>query len=94
MSKPVISFIVPSRGAGVFLEHTIKNLLDTSDSRYEVVLSLNNGNQRVPKSILNLSDSRLRVSSTNENLSMSSNWYRGLLYAKGEWVAMLEVTME
>lgn len=86
VSKPVISFIVPSRGAGVYLEHTINNLLDTSDSRYEVVLSLNNGNKRVPKSILNLSDSRLRVFNSIENLSMSSNWYRGLNYAKGEWV--------
>jgi len=67
VSKSVISFIVPSRGAGVYLEHTINNLLDTSDSRYEVVLSLNNGNKHVPKSILNLSDSRSRVSNTTEN---------------------------
>jgi glycosyltransferase involved in cell wall biosynthesis len=86
VSKPVISFIVPSRGAGVYLEHTINNLLDTSDSRYEVVLCLNNGSQHVPKSILNLFDSRLRVFRTTKNLSMSSNWYQGLLNAKGEWV--------
>lgn len=89
MSKPIISFIVPSRGAGIYLEYTIKNLLDTSDTRYEVVLNFNNGFSPIPRSILDIADSRLRIFRTTDNLSMAKNWYEALCNAKGEWVCYI-----
>jgi glycosyltransferase involved in cell wall biosynthesis len=82
---PLLSFIVPSRNGGTYLESTILNLLDTPDKRFEVVLNLNNGLE-VPQPSVDISDSRLKVYSSSKRLTMSENWWQGLRNSKGRWI--------
>jgi len=89
MNSPTLSFILPSRNAGIYLKHTLENLLDTSDARYEIILSLNNGTDPLPNFISEIKDSRLRVLRTEDNLSMSQNWYQGLIQTNGKWVCFV-----
>jgi glycosyltransferase involved in cell wall biosynthesis len=85
----MLSIIVPSRNADKYLFHTIKNLLDSRDQRYEVVLSLNNSNNKIPDWIANLQDPRLKVFLSRTNLSMSKNWFKGLQRSKGDWICFV-----
>jgi glycosyltransferase involved in cell wall biosynthesis len=89
VNKPTLSFIVPSRNSNIYLKHTIKNLLDSKDQRYEVVLSLNNDHHQVPDWLSQLQDIRLKVFNSKINLSMSENWFRGLDKSKGIWVCFV-----
>lgn len=87
--KPILSIIVPSRNADKYLIHTIKNLLDSRDQRYEVVLSLNNSTNKVPDWIVKSQDPRLKVFLARTNLSMSKNWFKGLQRSKGDWICFV-----
>ena len=82
---PLLSFIVPSRNGGIYLESTILNLLDTPDERFEVVLNLNNAPE-VRQPTIDISDSRLKVYRSSKRLTMSENWWHGLRNSKGRWI--------
>ena len=87
--EPKLSFIVPARLSTKYLISTIRNLLDSFDMRYEVVLSLNNGTTPVPKAIRNIRDNRLRIFTPKSNLSMAKNWFNGLANSSGEWICFV-----
>jgi glycosyltransferase involved in cell wall biosynthesis len=83
--KPVLSIILPTRNAGDYIYWTIKSILLSDDTRFELIV-VNNNFPKFQNFAEYSTDSRFKDLKASKRLSMSENWQLGLEKSKGEWI--------
>lgn len=90
--EKVFSLIIPTRNRQEYARWAVKTALEHNSDCYEVIVVDNSDDKNlIFESLANLiNDKRLRVvESSNEILSMSNNWERGIKASRGEWVTFI-----
>ena len=83
------SVLVPTRNGGAFLPHVLKSVL-TQPGSFEVVVSDNANTDETAAVLASYAhDSRLRVTRSDEVISVTENWMRTLEAARGRFLLMI-----
>ena len=92
-TKPYFSVIIPTHNSEGFIERTLNSVLLQDYSNYEVVVSDDGSNDRtveIVKSIFSRRNSLNLIILTNEHHGPGAARNKGVLSARGEWIAFLD----
>ncbi len=85
MSRPVISFCIPTFNRVEFVTRCVKNILQYSGDDIEVVISNNGSNDDTLVELQKINDKRLKIFSNETNLGFSKNVLLAVERATGEF---------
>ena len=88
MTKPKISFCIPTYNRAERVYECVSHILSYKGNDIEVVVSNNASEDNTLELLGTISDSRLRVISNGENIA-ALNWPLALSRASGEWAALV-----
>ena len=89
MNSPKVSVIIPAYNAMTYLPVTIDNLIRQTFTNFEVLIVNDGSSDDIVEWFSQVCDRRLRlISQANQGISQTRN--RGIIEAKGEYVAFLD----
>jgi len=86
---PLLSICIPTYNRSKILEKTLRNILLTSHSEFEIVISNNASDDDTENIILSIKDSRIKYYKNNINMGGIYNMVRVLEVASGEYCFLL-----
>ncbi|MBM3512551.1 MAG: glycosyltransferase family 2 protein [Alphaproteobacteria bacterium] len=85
---PLISVVIPTRNRLFYLKDALGSALAQHCNDLEIVVADNATTDGTKEYLVSLGDV-IKVTRSEEPLSMTDNWYRGLQLVTGEWVIVI-----
>ena len=85
---PLLSVVIPTRNRLEYLRDALKSALDQACPEIEVIVADNATDDGTREYLASLGDA-IKVTRSEEPLSMTDNWYRALELVTGEWITVI-----
>lgn len=91
MSEFILTVIIPTRNRQYYAFQSVKQIVESTSERVQVVIQDNSDGDSLKSEILKLSqfESRIKYSYTNETLSFVDNFSKGVDLADGVFICMI-----
>jgi len=87
---PLVSVIMPAYNVEQYIENAIESILQQTYTNFELII-LNDGSTDNTLNIINrINDSRIKVINNDRNLGLISTLNKGILSAKGKYIARMD----
>lgn len=87
MRKPKVSVVMPVYNAEKYLNEAIESILNQSFSDFELIFVNDGSSDRTLKIINSYKDKRIKVLDNKKNLGLVPSLNKGLIKARGEYIA-------
>lgn len=89
MRNSFFNIIIPTKNRANTLSHTIKTLINQNYNNYKIIISDNNSTDNTEELIKKINHQKIFYKKSNEDISMSENWERGLDQVEDGFVTIL-----
>jgi len=89
MASPVFSIVIPTRQRHDTLKYAMQTVLDQTYQDFELIIMDNNSTDETRLVVESFQDNRIHYHYSQERLTMSENWEKGLSFAEGEFIFFL-----
>lgn len=86
----LISIVMPSYNTGKFIVETIESVLNQTYNNWELIIIDDCSNDNTNVILKEYKDSRIKVYKNTENSGAAFSRNKGIMLAKGEWIAFLD----
>ncbi len=86
MPSPFFSIIIPTRQRHQTLGYSIRTVLDQIYPDFELVVVDNKSSKETEDVVKSFDDSRVKYFYSEDRLTMSENWEKGLSHAEGQYI--------
>lgn len=87
--NPHVSVCIPAYNASLFIEKTIRSVLNSTYSELEVIVCDDCSTDDTVNIVKNIKDKRLRLIENSSHFGVPKNWNRAFKYAEGEFIGLL-----
>ena len=88
--NPLVSVIIPAYNAENYIEKAIQSVLEQTYPNFEVIVIDDNSTDRTVDVVREFRDERIKLLVNEQNMGPSYSRNRGIIEAKGEWIALLD----
>jgi glycosyltransferase involved in cell wall biosynthesis len=89
MTSPFFSIVIPTRQRHDTLQYAIQTVLKQSYDDFELIIMDNMSTDETRLVVESFQDDRIKYHRSEERLTMSENWEKGLSFAEGEFIFFL-----
>jgi glycosyltransferase involved in cell wall biosynthesis len=89
MTSPLFSIVLPTRQRHNTLKYAIQTVLDQTYKDFELIVMDNKSTEETRLVVESFADDRIKYHYSEERLTMSENWEKGLSFAEGEFIFFL-----
>ena len=89
MTEIIVSFCVPVYNNAEAAARIVRDLLNTEDDRFEVVVSDDASSDETEALLTEIADGRLRYFRNEKNLGAHKNWEHSLELGRGQWLYLV-----
>ncbi len=89
IDQPIISVCIPTYNAAKFIKKTIKSVLNSTYSNFEIIISDDASTDNTIEIIEEIKDKRISLIKNNKNSGVPKNWNRTIKEARGEYIGLL-----
>lgn len=84
-----VSICIPTYNGALFIEKTIRSVLDSTYSNVEIIISDDGSNDNTVKIIEEIDDKRVCLLKNNQHMGVPKNWNASIKNANGEFIGLL-----
>lgn len=88
-NDPLVSIVIPTKNGMPYIVECIESLVDSSYQNLEILISDDQSTDGTLEYLMSLSDPRIRVLTSDREMTMSENWNRVKSLATGKYVKLL-----
>lgn len=88
--NPLVSVIIPAYNVENYIEKAIQSVLEQTYPNFEVIIIDDNSTDRTVDVVCAFHDERIKLLVNEQNMGPSYSRNRGIMEAKGEWIALLD----
>ena len=83
------SLLIPTRDGDKYVKSLVYAILLENYSNFEVIVSFNNSDNKIPNWVHQINDSRFKYINQSNSISMGKNYESLLLKASGDWISLI-----